>query len=498
MTTAASKSTRTALRTIAHYVGTSVVFVGGLELIPAAFALLGVGERELAPYFIFPGVCAMTLGYLIYFMLGRGGDMKQLNRAEAAACTMIVWLVAIGVYASPFCVAGMLTPAQAIFEATSGLTTTGLSIINPDTCPKSFLIHRSLMHYFGGVGLVLVMTSVLNRSMGLKVYNVEGHVDKLLNGTSSTARLILVMYTGIIAAGTAAYCMAGMPLFDAVNMSISAVSTGGFAVRSESIGFYQSATIELISIVLMLAGATNFLLNFMLLRGKLRGFLTHAETSVFYGIIAITSLAIAALFFSQSYIDSIPDALRTSVFHVVAVITTTGFQTIPSFAALPSSVILILIALMFVGSEAGSTAGGIKVYRVILAVKGLYRGMREQYGWKRRFFSQKVNRFGKNVVCSAEETRGATEFIVIYFCAFAIGCFLFVLDGASIQEAIFEFASCIGNVGVSIGWLTADTSPLALTFASLGMLLGRLEIIPVFMGMHWLLSRKPIGRKAAE
>lgn len=346
------------------------------------------------------------------------------------------------------------------------------------------------MHFFGGVGLVLVLTCFLNRSMGLTVYNVEGHVDKLLNGTSDTARMILTMYTALIGVGSAAYCAAGMPLFDSVNMAISAVSTGGFAVHSESFGYYHSITIEAISVVLMLAGATNFLLNFMLVKGRVREFATHAETRVFYAVIALASLSVTALIMSQGLSDSIPQTLRESVFQVVAVITTTGFQTIPDFKALPAAPLLIFVALMLIGSEAGSTAGGIKIYRLILAAKGQYLSMREQYGWKHRVFSQKVNRFGKVVVCSPEEKKGVTEFIIIYLSAFAIGCFLFAIQGASVQDAIFEFASCLGNAGVSVGWLNAGSHPFTLVIASFGMLLGRLEIIPVFVGLHWFLEKK--------
>lgn len=487
----AGRTSETAIRAIARYVAISVVFVGGLELIPAAAIPFGMGDESLAPCFILPGLGAMSVGYLVHFMLGNdAAARRQLTKAEAAACTLIIWIIAIVVYAAPFCLAGMLSPAQALFEATSGLTTTGLSIVNPDECPRIFLIHRSLMHYFGGVGLVLVMTSVLNRGAGLRVYNVEGHVDRLLNGTTSTARMILCLYTALIVLGAASYRIAGMPLFDAVNMSISAVSTGGFAVHSESIGYYQSAAIEMISIVLMLAGATNFLLLFMLARGKFKSFALHSETRVFGAVLLVASLAIATFLVADDYSGSVPDALRTSVFQVVAVITTTGFQTIPSFEGLPASVIMVLLVLMFIGSEAGSTAGGIKIYRVILAVKGMYWSMHEQYGWKRRLISQKANRFGEAKVLSAEETKGAMEFIIIYFFTFAIGCFLFVMDGASIEQAIFDFSSCLGNVGVGIGWLSAGSSPLALVLASLGMLLGRLEIIPVFMGLHWLLGKK--------
>lgn len=190
------------------------------------------------------------------------------------------------------------------------------------------------------------------------------------------------------------------------------------------------------------------------------------------------------------------DSLRRASFQVVTVITTTGFQTIDSYAHLAPSTLFIFIFLMFIDSEAGSTAGGMKIYRTMVAAHGLRWALREIYGSKRRVFTRKINRFGKRVVCTDDEVREASTFLIIYIATFAIGSFLFTLTGASVQNAIFDFASCLGNVGVSIGFLGPSSDPVTLCVASLGMFLGRLEIIPVFLGIYWL-ATKP-RRKAAH
>ncbi|MGN0035097.1 MAG: TrkH family potassium uptake protein [Coriobacteriales bacterium] len=473
-------------RTIARYVGFSVMFIGAIELLPLLVLLSGAGDVVYAPCFIFPAVGAMTVGYLLYFLRGKDIQVKRLGRGEGAACTVIIWCCALVIDALPFALSGLLTVPQSVFEAASGITTTGMTVIDPDQCPAIFLLHRSLMHYFGGVGLVLVLTTIVNSGSGLSVYHAEGHTDRLLPRTVSSARMILLVYTGIIAAGIVAYWACGMPPFDALNMSISAVSTGGFAVHRESIGYYGSAAVEAVSIVLMLAGATNSLLNFMLVTGRVRGVLTHVETRYFYGIVAFSSVVVALVLLAGGADGGLLGCLRVALFHVVSTITTTGFQTIPSFSALPSAALFVLFVLMFTGSEAGSTSGGIKIYRVVIALKGVYWSLRDSYGTNRHVYSHKVNRFGKRISVTPDQSRSAGVFILIYLATFLVGAFVFALCGASLQEAFFDFASCLGDVGIGVGFVSADSSAAVLVCGSIGMIVGRLEVIPVFLGIGWL------------
>lgn len=473
---------------IISYVGIATMFIGMAALIPLALLPFYPSETTLAPCFIFPGLIAMAAGYLMRFAVPTPSHAFRLSKGQAAVCTLLIWVIAIAVYAAPFVLAGMLTIPQAVYESTSGLTTTGLSVVDVDSCPQVLLFHRSLTCYLGGVGLVLILTCVITPSGGLGVYNAEGHTDRLLPGTAKTARMILLIYTGIIAAGVLAYCAAGMSLFDAVNISMCAVSTAGFATHAESIAFWASPTIEAITIVLMLAGGLNFLALFLLLQGKVRAFLTHVETPVYFGIVAIGSLVVAGFFLAQGVSENALEALRDALFQVSSVLTSTGFQTIPSFVDLGAALMFLFMLLMFIGAEARSTSGGIKVYRIVVAARGLGHGLRQRYGSKRRITSIKINRFGKRSVLSTDDIEEAQTFVVIYVLVFIVGTFLFILCGATLQEAAFDFASCLGNTGVGTGFLGPTTGDAALDIASLGMLLGRLEIIPLFMGARTLIE----------
>lgn len=471
----------------AGQVGVALVFVGAMMLTPLAALPAFPDEVSLAPCFIFPSVATMLLGYLVYYFGAKGTAMLTLTRVEAAGVTIAIWALAVAAYAAPLVLAGALDVPEAIFESTSGLTTTGFTVVDVASCPRLLLLHRSLMHYVGGVGLILVLTCVVNDAHGLKMYNAEGHTERLLSGVAGSARMVLLLYTGIIAAGVAALAMAGMPLFDAVNISISAVSTGGFAVRPDSMASYDSFAIELIVIVLMLAGATNFLLNFMLIQGKFRAFARHAETIPLYGIVLASTLLVAAMLVADRTTGTPFEAMRAALFQVVSVMTSTGLQTAPSFVALCPGVLYLFVFLMVVGGEAGSTAGGIKVYRLVVYVRGLFWSLREKFGHRRRVYSAKINRFGKSIECTKEEVSSVQVYVGVYMTLLAVCGFVFALCGASLSDAIFESASCLGNTGVGVGFIHNGSSPIVLLVGSAAMLFGRLEVFPLVFGVRWML-----------
>lgn len=477
---------RNSTHAVCGHVGMALVAVGAMLMVPLAVLAAFPEEAGLAPFFIFPGVATMLVGYLLYFFGGRDMAAFTLSRAEATGVMLIIWVCAIAAYAIPLASSSLLNIPQAVFEATSGLTTTGLSVVDVATCPHIMLMHRSMMHYVGGVGLILVLTCIVSDAHGLKMYNAEGHTERLLSSTAGSARMVLVLYTGIIAMGTLAYLISGMPLFDAVNISISAVSTGGFAVRPDSMASYGSFAVELITVILMMAGATNFLLNFMLLQGRFRAFLRHEETLAFLGIVVAATAVVAALLFSGGQADTPEQALRTGLFQVVSIMTSTGLQTIPHFGLLVSSILYVLIFLMIVGGEAGSTSGGIKVYRLVVYSKGLAWSLRSKFGHRRRVYSNKINRFGKSIECSQDEIFAVQTFVGVYVGLLVICGFVFTLFGAPVGDAVFEAASCLGNTGVSVGFIQGTSSPIVLIAGSMAMLLGRLEIFPLIFGLKWM------------
>lgn len=182
---------------------------------------------------------------------------------------------------------GELSVSQAIFEAVSGFTTTGLSVVNVTKTSHMILLWRSIMQFLGGVGLAVIMLTSIIGPLGMNLYNAEARSDMLLPNIKSSAKIIVIIYLGYIIGGVVLYFIANMPLFDAINHSIAAVSTGGFSTKAESIGYYNSVSIELITIILMILGTINFSTHLLILKGKFNQVLKIGEIKIFFLLIFI-------------------------------------------------------------------------------------------------------------------------------------------------------------------------------------------------------------------
>lgn len=471
---------------IVGYLGIVTMLVGFINLLPLLTLFAYKQEVSNAKYFIIPGTIAVLVGYLFTFFV-KGKEKGKLHKNQDAIIVVSSWIIAIFVSALPFVLTGNYNFTQAIFETTSGFSTTGLSVVDVGTAPKIFLMHRSIILFFGGIGLVLVMMSVLSDTYGMRLYTAEGHSDKLMPNLIKSARVIIAIYAGYILSGTILYVIFGMSIFDALNHSIAAVSTGGFSTKPESIGFYNSLPIEIITIVLMLLGCTNFLVHLFLIKGKFKEFFNHCEVKFMVFLIGVVTPIMTVLLL-YGFVDNVPQGIRVAVFQAVSALTTTGFQTVPTFTTWSSPLLLLIIILQLIGGGAGSTAGGIKQFRVYIVLKDMWWRIRQKFAHKRIIRVNKIERFGQKEIVDDKFKLEINAFIVLYLSIFLIGTFIFTLFGYSIEESMFEFSSAISTVGLSMGITGYDAHPIILWTASIGMFVGRLEIYIIFLGLIRLLS----------
>ena len=468
------------------YFGIVTMLIGFINLLPLLTLFFYPEEMSNAKYFVITGVVTILIGYLFSFYL-KGREKGQLHKHQDAVIVVGTWIIGILVSAMPFMLTGSYNFTQAIFEATSGFSTTGLSVVDVSVCPKIFLMHRSIMLFFGGIGFVLVLMSVLSDAYGMRLYTAEGHSDKLMPNLIKSARVIIAIYSGYILGGTVLYTIFGMHPFDALNHSIAAVSTGGFSTKPQSIGFYNSVPIELVTIVLMILGCTNFFVHLLLLRGKVKAFFIHCEMKFMLFVIAFTVPVISVLLLN-SFSGSIPQTIREAVFQAVSAITTTGFQTVETFNTWTSPLIFVMIVLHLIGGGAGSTAGGIKQFRVYIVLKEMWWQIRGKFSHKRVIKVNQVERFGEKQVVDEKMTADVNAFVVLYLLIFLTGSFIFTLFGYSLEHAMFEFSSALGTVGLSVGITGYSAHPVILWTATIGMFVGRLEIYVIFLAMIRLIQ----------
>ena len=316
----------------------------------------------------------------------------------------------------------------------------------------------------------------------MKLFEAEGHSDKMLPNLIQSARMIILIYSGYILGGTILYMIFGMNWFDAVNHSVAAISTGGFSTRAESIGYYNSMGIEAVTIVLMFLGSMSFLVHLAFLRGKWKKVFCDCEVRFSLVIYPCTAVLMAGILAAQVS-TSFPEGIRIGLFQAVSAMTTTGFQTIESFQKWPPSLLFIIIILMIVGGGAGSTAGGMKQYRVWIALREVFWNFKRRLSSKRIVFPHKIVRCGDDIEITGEVYRENTNFLFLYLLLLTAGTFILTCYGNSPGDSMFEIASSLSTVGLSAGITGYDAEPIVLWTSTVCMFLGRLEIYIIIITM---------------
>jgi trk system potassium uptake protein TrkH len=485
-------------RTLCGYTGYLFILIGLIMLVPALLALYYPDNGHLVPGFLLPGLGLALLGILLHASCRPPPD-ATLSAAEGAAIVVAAWGAAIAGGAVPFIWAGHgLT--HAVFEATSGWTTTGLSVVEVTTASPLLLLFRSLMQLAGGAGLAILMLSAIAGPAGIGLSMAEGRSEQLVPQVRQSARLVLMLYGGYLLAGISALKLAGMSWFDAVNHACCAISTGGFSTRPESIGYWNSPVIEAVIVVLMLLGATNFLTAYVLWRGAWRAVLRNGEVRLTAWLLPLAGMV---LWFGVT-LPAMPDtslALRIALFQTVSALTTTGYAS-TEVTAWNSLGWLVLIVLMLLGGGSGSTAGGIKQHRLYLLAKALKKEFQEIFlppgtCSEQAFWSGNHRRF-----LAESDLRKALLYIALYLLTWLAGGCALAAYGQPLADCLFEFASALGTVGLSVG-LTSATAPNGQLWIQIaGMLLGRLEFFVIFWGLiklgrdlPVLLGAKPGGNR---
>jgi trk system potassium uptake protein TrkH len=232
----------------------------------------------------------------------------------------------------------------------------------------------------------------------------------------------------------------------------------------------------------MLLGATNLIIHIYFFKGKIKKSLSHIELKLF-AILSLIFLPLMILSITSMYTGNLGVAIRVGLFQFMSAITTTGFQTVPTFTALPHFFNISVIILMVIGGGIGSTAGGIKQYRVALSIKHIYWNLRDRLSNKKTLHTNYTSRFGKEIIITDQESSSHSAHINLYLLTLGIGTIIFTFFGYPIGDALFEFASALGTVGLSIGVLSYHSHPVMLWTASIGMFLGRLEFYVILIAI---------------
>ena len=377
------------------------------------------------------------------------------------------------------------TFADAFFESVSGFTTTGASVLtNIQMVPPGFLFWRSLTHWLGGMGIIVLSIAILPLLGvgGMQLYKAEvpGPVpDKLKPRIRDTAMVLWKVYVLFSAAETVLLMLGGMDLFQALCHTFGTMATGGFSTRQASIGSYHSPYIDTVVILFMLFAGINFSLHYQFLKGDLRAFWRNPEFRFFIGAVVIFVLAVSSNVYHTVY-ETFSEAIRFGAFQVISIITTTGYTT-ADFEKWPSLSQTILLFCMFLGASAGSTGGGMKCLRIMLLLKHSYKQL---FSLIHPRAVTQVKLGGRPI--SDEVLHSIWGYFVLYLGVFIVSSFLLAAMGVDVATSFAAVAATIGNIGPGLG-LVGPTDNYA-HIPMLGkwllifcMLLGRLEIYTILI-----------------
>ena len=477
-------------------IGKLMILIGFLVFLPVLLMPVYMQDMKYMSSFCIPAAISIILGSVVCIFSKRD-DVKTSWResvSKASLTVIFAWLWGVLIGALPFYLGDQLEIIPALFEAVSGWTTTGLSTMDVSITPMIYLFHRSFMQYCGGLGFILMMMVIITNKQSMELYSAEGHPDRIMPNIKKTSRMIFYIYNVCLVFGTIAYRIAGMPVFDGVCHAMCSLSTGGFSTKLGSIGEYNSVPIEIITIVLMVIGTTNFAALILLSKGKIKAFSKISEVRFMFGIFIIF-IPITALSLADGLNISFMEGFRKAAFDITSALSTSGFSTM-SYEEWPQIAITIMILMMLIGGGMGSTAGGLKLTRVYLLLRMTMTNIRRRLlptnDVEAPYYVKPQGRTSitKGIV---EDTLG---YFVTYILIFLVGSMaITVTADCSITAAMFDFSSALGTVGLSMGITGPMTNNATLIIEMIGMLLGRLEIFIVLTGIVSIF-RKITKRKA--
>ncbi len=466
---------------IAHDMGLIFEFLGIVSFLP--FLVLAIFEEwDLVLPMATAPVTFIVLGYAISHVPYQ--DLEPSFSVTLSAVALS-WLAIAFIGALPFVFGLHMSYTSSVFEAMSGWTGTGFTMIPLlDQAPKTILFWRSFMQWMGGIGIIVFGISLHRKTRVslFRLYRAEGREDELVSSSVSTSRRIWMIYLVLTLGFTGLIMLAGIPLWDSLNLVMTTIATGGFTVHTGGLAYYNNPVLEMLLVPVMLAGAIPFKVFFFLYHGRIGGMFRDQTVRILLLIAFVGSVIVSGELYIFGDI-SLLSAFRQGTFTAISGLCTCGLQNSDphAWASVPLAIVTMMV---FIGGAMGSTAGGIKVNRLVV----VYDGVK---WWFRRFFvSSRVQvplRFGGRTHSKEISEMAISKnllVIVIYvltiFIATIVSLHLYITT-FRLDEVVFEIVSALSNAGLTVGFIS-EASPLSIKWIFiLLMWLGRLEIVPVLI-----------------
>lgn len=461
-----------------------LLILAALLCVPIVVAL--IYRENLKLLFSFALVIVICL--VLSFILGRKRPhVREIYAKEGYIICALTWFIMSAIGALPFFFSGYVPNyLDALFETASGLTTTGSSVIRDiEALPHSLIFWRSFTHLIGGMGVLVFVIAIMpnsaSNSANVNVLKAEipGPIfGKLLPKIKDMTRTLYTIYFCMTLLVILLLCLGGMPLFDSLVHAFGIAGTGGMSSKALSIGAYNSVYIEYVVAISLLFFGLNFNLYYLLLLRQFKAFFKNEEMRWYIGIIALATLLITWNILPIYH--NLADAFRNAFFNVSSLMTTAGFCTV-DYMKWPTFSHVIIVIISMIGASAGSTAGGLKIYRFVVLFKSIKAEMIRTLSPNRVYFIQMDKK-----ALSKEKVSGMHAYFAIYMVIFLTIVLLVSLDSPDFTTAFSATVATFNNIGPGLAAVGptgnyaffSNFSKLVLTFS---MIAGRLEILPVLL-----------------
>ncbi len=469
-------------KTVFFMIGVLLVVLGFSMMAPYAMQLV---YNEDSHSFISSAFVTIFIGIL--FVLANLEKEFKLNLRQTFLFSTLAWLMVATFGSLPFILSPKeFTFSEAFFESMSGITTTGATIItNLDNSPKSILLWRAIMQWLGGIGIIVMAITILPllKVGGMQLFKMEGPdtTEKILPRTIEVATIIISTYFSLTLLCGFFYWIFGMSIFDSISHAMTTIATGGFSTHNDSIGFFKSSNIEIIASIFIVLGSIPFISYLKFIKGNNKIFFKDVQIKGLIYLIVISVLIMFVYLLFINYESSFLDKVRISSFNVISILSGTGYVT-DDFGLWGKFSLIFFLFLMFIGGCAGSTACGIKIFRLQMLVIFLKNQIKKLI-YPNSIIINKYN----NQKISDPFINSVLIFIFSFLFIFLIIAMLLSISGLDFLSAISGAASAISNVGPGLGDMIGPNGnykaipDVSKWILSIGMLLGRLELFAVLV-----------------
>lgn len=476
------------VRAIFHYTGFVIIAISSFMAIPIIVSLIYKDPITYFYSFMASIIVSLSVGLILY-LTNQSKKISDLSLKGSLIFVLSIWIISAFFCALPLILSRDLSFIDAYFESMSGITSTGFTMYSNVPVAYSIRIWRSLLQWFGGLGIIFLLLVLIPSSVSLKrLYFAEGKTEQMTPNIRHTSMMFIKIYSILTIIAITLYVLVGLDVFNALCYSFSGLGTGGFSADVDNLNNFVNPLIQIVTIIVMIMGGTNFLMYYFISKGKWRN--VHKDIEVkymFYLIVLATIIVMFSLLQNNLYNGDLIVTFRHALFQVVSILTSTGFQS-TDINTWPALSYHVLIVLMFIGGAVCSTASGMKIYNIALMVKSVWWELQSIFLPNSIVLKRKVFHDNKEMIITFNMIKPILMFMFAYLLLFVVSTIILLMFCNDFKVAYSIVAGSIGNTGLGPSYINTSIPLVVKIVLIFDFLAGRIGIWPALIPLVYIIN----------